>query len=382
MSVASIGIRVGRFIRRSMGRWGSTSNLLPDQPVPQATLPGEPWVLQELKISDDLVEITGWILPPPGSDSNHCRFLLNGQSFEEVQYPQHHAGVEHVLWGRLNAGQSGFVCRTRNLPQPLYPDGVLTLQIDHPRRQVPLRCQDAYYVPDPRTRKALPDDARLIRVAGEARPEAFCFGGLTDFMRMDLLLESLFGRGFAGFPRVLDWGCGCGRVIRYMDRVSGVSATGADVDPDNIAWCRANLPHASYAHLPLHPPTSFAPASFDLIYGISVFTHLREKVQFAWLEELQRIAAPGAVLLMTVHGETALQYCRAPRSLLECLSRDGFVVTSENPQINDVIDDRTYYVNTAHDPGYLRAKWGRYFNVLRIIPGFLGTQDVVVMQKA
>lgn len=49
-------------------------------------------------------------------------------------------------------------------------------------------------------------------------------------------------------------------------------------------------------------------ASVDLIYGISVMTHIRESQQEAWLKELERILTPGGVMILTSCGAGALAF--------------------------------------------------------------------------
>ena len=106
--------------------------------------------------------------------------------------------------------------------------------------------------------------------------------------------------------RVLEWGCGPGRLIRNMTALLGERAgslTGADYNPRTIAWCRANLPGIAFAENALLPPLPFADASFDAVYCFSVFTHLSEPVQLAWAAELRRVLAPGGLLVCTTHGD-------------------------------------------------------------------------------
>ena len=57
------------------------------------------------------------------------------------------------------------------------------------------------------------------------------------------------------------------------------------------------------------PPTRYPAAFFDVVYSVSLFTHLDEPSQDQWLEELARILKPGGVLLVTTHGKFALESC-------------------------------------------------------------------------
>jgi ubiquinone/menaquinone biosynthesis C-methylase UbiE len=53
----------------------------------------------------------------------------------------------------------------------------------------------------------------------------------------------------------------------------------------------------------LNPPTVFDDNSFDLIYGISIFTHLSELNNIAWYNELIRIAKKDGIILVTTAGK-------------------------------------------------------------------------------
>ena len=128
----------------------------------------------------------------------------------------------------------------------------------------------------------------------------------TTYVRLKVLLERLAGPWPKG--HTLDWGCGCGRVTRWLleDRMPDVAVVGADIDSVSIRWCREHLDRGRFEELPLHPPTSFDDQQFSVILGISVFTHLPEQTQFEWLKELHRISKPGALVLTTTHGQSAL----------------------------------------------------------------------------
>ncbi len=102
---------------------------------------------------------------------------------------------------------------------------------------------------------------------------------------------------------ILDFGCGCGRVARHWAAVKGPEIYGCDYNPDLVAWCAANLPNMRAARNELAPPTPYVSGSFDLIYGLSVFSHLDETLQRGWLAEFRRLLRPGGSLVLSVLGE-------------------------------------------------------------------------------
>ena len=112
-------------------------------------------------------------------------------------------------------------------------------------------------------------------------------------------------------PVILDWGCGPGRVIRQLrDRVVPLQPEihGTDYNSRTISWCGRSLPGIRFERNGTSPPLSYRDGQFDVIYGISVFTHLSEKGHFAWRDELARLLAPGGLLIITLHGQRFLQY--------------------------------------------------------------------------
>ena len=224
----------------------------------------------------------------------------------------------------------------------------------------------------------------MLRVMGATSTTQFLLGGFSDFNKFKRLLPAIGAGDLEARKRVLDWGVGCGRVARYFSAVPGIEFVGVDIDADNVDWCSRNLP-GHYRHVPLRPPAPLDAGSFDLIYGISVLTHLREPDQRAWLAELNRLAAPGAILLLSCHGTTVANYAGwklpALDAYLDAVARDGFVVTGVNDQIRNFIDERDYYVNVAHSAAYVRRVWGEYFDVVDTVPGITATHDLAVLRK-
>ena len=100
---------------------------------------------------------------------------------------------------------------------------------------------------------------------------------------------------------LLDFGCGCGRVIRHWESRSDLH--GCDHDAEAIRWCREHLAFASFERHGLEPPLPYPDQRFGAVTAISVFTHLPEEAQAAWRDELRRVLAPGGLLVLTTHGE-------------------------------------------------------------------------------
>jgi SAM-dependent methyltransferase len=105
---------------------------------------------------------------------------------------------------------------------------------------------------------------------------------------------------------ILDFGCGCGRVLRHWHSLPDTKVYGTDINPALIEWSRRNLPFADVQSNSLEPPLSFAAGEFDLVYALSVFTHLTEEMQTAWMNELSRVVKPGGHVLISTHGESYL----------------------------------------------------------------------------
>ena len=104
---------------------------------------------------------------------------------------------------------------------------------------------------------------------------------------------------------VLDFGCGCGRVLRHWADLAA-DVHGCDYNPVLVDWCRQQLTFARFETNALEPPLPYPEATFDLVYALSVFTHLPEPLHTRWVAELARVIRPGGHLIISTHGEAYL----------------------------------------------------------------------------
>lgn len=130
------------------------------------------------------------------------------------------------------------------------------------------------------------------------------------------MLEIVYASGFLFSPgdRVLDFGCGAGRMIRHLRELSGTCEIwGADTSAEHVYWCKQNLsPPFNFVTTTKVPHLPFEDASFQFIYCGSVFTHIDDLAD-AWLLELRRILAPGGRLYLTIHDEHTVELLETGR---------------------------------------------------------------------
>jgi SAM-dependent methyltransferase len=177
------------------------------------------------------------------------------------------------------------------------------------------------------------------------------------------------------FEAILDFGCGCGRIMRHWQSLQGPQLYGTDYNPDLISWCHKNLNGlAEFKTNNLVPPLDFANEQFDFIYAISIFTHLTEDLQQAWMNELARVLRPGGLLLITVHGVSRL---RQLESEDQRRFRSGEMVIKEKTAVGSNV------CGAYHPEQYVRNRLAVGFEIVDFIP--VGArdadQDVFLLRK-
>jgi 2-polyprenyl-3-methyl-5-hydroxy-6-metoxy-1,4-benzoquinol methylase len=256
-----------------------------------------------------VLEITGLALPPNGEPDRVSVRVDDEDAGFEFRYPLPSAGARQTYWYWPNADYATFkvVVHQGTKKQSASPFYKIEFSFEGPDSE--LRSEkNTFYIPKAMsTYEMFPGLERLQRVSGAESMDGVCIRGYSDCMRV-VKLARKYGPHRAKM-RVLDWGCGHGRVIRHLSpMMQQVEAFGIDIDPDNISWAKQNLPAIDFRIGPLLPPTDYPDGSFDLVYGISVMTHLTRAVQIAWLREIERILEPGGLALLTFAGDTSVAF--------------------------------------------------------------------------
>jgi ubiquinone/menaquinone biosynthesis C-methylase UbiE len=119
---------------------------------------------------------------------------------------------------------------------------------------------------------------------------------------LDLMSPHIQLRG----ARVLEWGCGPGRIVRQLAQLGrelGVEVFATDYNRASIEWCKSAISGVTFATNGLQPPLPFPDGFFDVIYSSSVFTHLSEAMHYTWLQENFRVVKCYGLVIFTTQGD-------------------------------------------------------------------------------
>jgi ubiquinone/menaquinone biosynthesis C-methylase UbiE len=175
------------------------------------------------------------------------------------------------------------------------------------------------------------------------------------------------------FGSILDFGCGCGRILRHWKTLSGPKIHGSDYNPSLVNWCQKSLSFAEVKQNKPYAKLDYENDKFDFIYVISVFTHLNATLQNFWIDELTRVLKPGGYLLITVHGNARMSACAEERRKFE----SGQLVVVDSKYLG------TNFCNSFQSEMQVR-KWLRQkLAIVDFVPGGAkdAHQDQYLLQK-
>jgi SAM-dependent methyltransferase len=220
-------------------------------------------------------------------------------------------------------------------------------------------------VPSPRLRH---------RVHGSTDVAGYLEVGQRSWRSIETLLERA-GRRSANAKSILDFGCGSGRTIRNIDPKGRDRVMGIDIDQSAINWCQSNLSGYRFDTVAPHPPTNLPDGQFDLIYAISVFTHLNEAMQFSWLAEISRLLAPNGIFIASLHGD----YHRKLQGRDVNMERGYEFIDSKRKWFKpDGLP--AFYQDAQHTKVYVFDHWSQYFRINNYVErGIADYHDAAVL---
>jgi SAM-dependent methyltransferase len=172
-------------------------------------------------------------------------------------------------------------------------------------------------------------------------------------------IVDLLGHGWSWEgKRVLDFGCGAGRTLRhFMDEARQAEIWGIDIDAESVELLRETVcPPLHVMQSGYWPPIDLESGSFDLIWSISVFTHLTDN-SIPWMLELHRLLKPNGLAILTYMGRFTAEFLAGEEWDED---RVGMNVLRHNHPASDggpmvLMSD-----------WWMREHWGRAFEVLEI----------------
>lgn len=227
---------------------------------------------------------------------------------------------------------------------------------------------------------AVPPEHLRFGYGGDA--SGYLDGGRSDAASLFQLLEKN-GRAFRNPGSILDFGCGVGRVTRWVkDFTSSAEIWGVDIDAIRISWAKNVL--ASRAHFAMTtkiPHLPFEDRTFDLAFAFSVFSHIDDLAD-AWLLELNRVVKPGGSAIITIMDNSTIdlmQNVYNDHALPQRLT--GYAPFYENRDFSMFSISRDSNPDVWYDTDYFLDSARRSFEIVDVVPGFHGWQTGVLLIK-
>jgi SAM-dependent methyltransferase len=246
-----------------------------------------------------------------------------------------------------------------------------------------------------------PDQAKVPMPPAEFRDKV---GGVEVFHDVPLVfLARLNMAGLEPTHRILEIGCGVGRVARYLcDYLDDDgSFEGFDILPELIAWCQQHItpmyPNFHFTATPLRndayvrdsnlPSAStfrfpYDDNDFDFVAGNSVFTHLLPDAAANYLHESARVLKPGGVACTTWFLLDDDGYTNPFAAPLRPVGEMGWV--REKPgDAHAFLDPQNPEAAVAYDAGFVRKMFeDAHLEVQEpLVRGYRRIQDLVIAKK-
>jgi len=158
---------------------------------------------------------------------------------------------------------------------------------------------------------------------------------------------------------------------------------GTDISKTNVSWCKKNFDDIKFSSNKQLPPLNFSDNFFDVIYSISVFTHLNEEEQYLWLNELKRILKTGGFLLISLHNFDNLKEKKdIEMAKKNGILEKGFAFWKIKSPLKRLIWGSSTSKIAFHTKNYVLENYSKSFKIIKYVDkGINNHQDLIVLQK-
>jgi len=139
--------------------------------------------------------------------------------------------------------------------------------------------------------------------------------------------------------RVLDLGCGAGRLATYLRPLTN-QYVGADISEHMLAYCRGHFPELKFQQADMRQ-LPFADGAFDCVFAVfNLFDAVSHEDRLRVLADVRRVLTPGGLLVFSAHNRNwkhagsgpKLEFKLNPLSQLRCFA-DYFRSRSNHKRI-------------------------------------------------
>lgn len=199
--------------------------------------------------------------------------------------------------------------------------------------------------------------------------------GWRTLSELMLLLETV-DQPLLKMPRVLEFASGHGRFTRHLVKALGAKrVVVSDVVPGAVEFSRSTFGVEGFMSASVPEQVQW-PQRYDLVFVLSLFSHLPRSTWSRWLKVLYEAVAPGGLLVFSTHGLKAAAFDNVQ------LDAEGFFFapSSESNAI-DVQEYGTAFTSDAFVLQRIAETLGADCLVHQVPVHFWNHQDAYVLRR-
>lgn len=160
--------------------------------------------------------------------------------------------------------------------------------------------------------------------------------GWRSMVELMTILERV-NRPLLQLNSVLEFAAGFGRFTRHLAKAIPGKLTCSDVQAESVDFLKSSFSVDGF-YSSHEPDTLHFPAQYDLVFALSMFTHVPLEMWGPWLRCLWRGVAPGGLLIVSIHSEDAAK----KMGVVFSARGDHFIRSSESTSLDSAVYGTTF----------------------------------------